>query len=74
MRNYKNIKKNSRSKLKSWGIDPLILLIAIGIFIVLALVALLLVIVPKFLVLLVILICIVLIYMMIDATISYINL
>jgi len=66
MRNYENIKKNSCSKLESWGIDPLILLKAIGIFIVLALVALLLVIVPKFLILLVILICIVLIYMMID--------
>lgn len=53
-------------KLESWGIDPIILLKAIGIFIVLALVALLLVTVPKFLILLVILICIVLIYMMID--------
>lgn len=38
MRNYKNIKKNLCSKLESWGIKPIILAKAIGIFIVLVII------------------------------------
>lgn len=66
----KTLIENLCGKLEDWGIDPLTLLKAIGIFIVLALVILLLFIVPDlFLILLVTLTCIAiigLIYTMIN--------
>ena len=66
----KTLIENLCGKLESWGIDPLTLLKAIGVLIVLALVLLLLFIVPDlFIILLVTLLCIViigLIYSMIE--------